>query len=105
MRFARISVARAGRPGESPRTGDIISGIAEAQAVPGVTVRSAGVGAGPGGSLVTAGGRVLNLVGEGPDTATARSRAYEALDRISWPGMHARTDIASTHTDTSAKRA
>jgi len=44
---------------------------------------------------VTAGGRVLNVIGRGADPAQARDRAYEAIGHISWPGMHHRTDIAS----------
>jgi phosphoribosylamine---glycine ligase len=39
------------------------------------------------------GGRVLNLVGSGPDLSSARERAYQAADAISWPGMQFRTDI------------
>ncbi len=47
-----------------------------------------------GKKLLVNGGRVLNLVGTGPDLATARERAYRASDAISWPGMQFRTDIA-----------
>jgi phosphoribosylamine--glycine ligase len=46
------------------------------------------------GRLVTAGGRVLDVVGQGPDLATARERAYASLAQVSWPGSHHRTDIA-----------
>jgi phosphoribosylamine--glycine ligase len=77
----------------APRTGDPIEGIAAAAAVDGATVLCAGVG-GRDGDLVTAGGRVLNVVGTGPDVATARARAYEAISHVTWPGMHHRTDIA-----------
>ncbi|HEY5889267.1 MAG TPA: phosphoribosylamine--glycine ligase [Acidimicrobiia bacterium] len=47
-----------------------------------------------GKKLLVDGGRVLNLVGTGPDLATARERAYRAADAVSWPGMQFRTDIA-----------
>ena len=77
----------------SPRTGDAIAGLTAASRVEGVDVLCAGV-AEEDGSLVTAGGRVLNVVGRGPDVSTARVRAYEALGHLSWPGMHHRTDIA-----------
>lgn len=40
------------------------------------------------------GGRVLSVVGIGEDVEMARDRAYEAVGRISWPGMHYRSDIA-----------
>jgi phosphoribosylamine--glycine ligase len=76
-----------------PRTGDPIAGLKAAARVEGVDVLCAGV-AQEDGSLVTAGGRVLDLVGRGPDVSTARARAYEALGHVSWPGMHHRTDIA-----------
>ena len=45
--------------------------------------------------LVTSGGRVLNVVGKGPDVATARSRAYAAIDSIDFRAKHYRKDIAS----------
>ena len=82
------------------RSGDLIMGIDRARELEGVTIFCAGVGRPddaslPPGSLVTAGGRVLNVCGRGPDVATARDRAYEAVRRISWPGMTYRTDIAA----------
>jgi phosphoribosylamine---glycine ligase len=40
------------------------------------------------------GGRVLGIVGVGEDVDMARDRAYEAAERISWPGMQYRRDIA-----------
>jgi len=77
------------------RLGDPIQGLDAARAVDGVSVFCAGVGADPDGRLVTAGGRVLAVTGQGADLAEARERAYEAVGRIAWPGMHHRTDIAS----------
>jgi phosphoribosylamine--glycine ligase len=77
----------------APRTGDVITGIAEAEAL-GATVFCAGVGGTAGGPLVTAGGRVLNVTATGPTLAEARACAYAAASRISWPGIHYRTDIA-----------
>jgi phosphoribosylamine--glycine ligase len=77
-----------------PRAGDLIEGLDLAQAVEGATVFCAGVGAGPGGELVTAGGRVLSVTGQGADLGEARRRAYEAVGHLSWPGMHHRRDIA-----------
>jgi phosphoribosylamine---glycine ligase len=77
----------------APRTGDVIEGIAEAEAT-GATVFCAGVAAGEGGRLVTAGGRVLAVTGTGPSVAAARDHAYRAAGCISWPGLHHRTDIA-----------
>jgi phosphoribosylamine--glycine ligase len=80
----------------SPRTGDPIDGIEAASALDGVTVFCAGVGAGAEGGLVTAGGRVLNVTGQGATLAEARDRAYAGVAKISWPGLHHRNDIASS---------
>jgi phosphoribosylamine--glycine ligase len=46
------------------------------------------------GTLVTAGGRVLNVVARGPDLEAARDRAYTGVTAISFEGMQFRTDIA-----------
>jgi phosphoribosylamine--glycine ligase len=80
------------------RTGDPIEGLEEAAALEGVDVLCAGVTAGPDG-LVTAGGRVLEVVGRGPDVATARARAYDGISRLRWPGLHHRSDIAEKETE------
>jgi phosphoribosylamine-glycine ligase len=37
---------------------------------------------------------VLAVTGQGPDVATARRRAYEAVDYVVFDGMQVRTDIA-----------
>lgn len=79
----------------TPRTGDAIAGIDNAIAVPGAAVFGAGVATGADGGLVTGGGRVLNVCGFGDDVPTARARAYQAVDEISWPGMHFRSDIGA----------
>jgi phosphoribosylamine---glycine ligase len=77
-----------------PRTGDVIDGLDEARAVDGVTVYCAGVASGSDGRLVTAGGRVLAVTGTAATLETARARAYDGIGRLSWPGLHHRTDIA-----------
>jgi phosphoribosylamine---glycine ligase len=46
------------------------------------------------GALVSAGGRVLNAVGSGPDVAAARARAYELAGTVSLRGGWYRRDIA-----------
>lgn len=88
-----VVVASSGYP-EAPRTGDPITGLAEAAAVPGVHVLHAGTAAGPDGSVVSAGGRVLSVVGTGPDLAAARAAAYAGVERIVLDGSHHRSDIA-----------
>jgi phosphoribosylamine--glycine ligase len=89
-----VVAAAEGYP-STPRTGDVIEGIDAARSVPGAEVLCAGVGADADGRLVTAGGRVLDVVGRGADVVAARRAAYEALGCISWPGMHHRSDIAA----------
>jgi len=86
-----VVLASAGYP-ESSSRGDVIHGLAEAAALAEVT--HAGT-AERGGEIVTAGGRVLNVTGLGPDPAAARDRAYDAASRISFAGMQIRTDIAA----------
>jgi len=80
------------------RTGDVIEGLDAAQGVEGATVFCAGVALGDDDRLVTAGGRVLEVVGRGPDLPTARSRAYQAVGHLQWPGTFHRTDIAEVST-------
>lgn len=89
-----VVVCSEGYP-DGPRVGDRVLGIEAASAVPGVTVLCAGVATGPGGYLVTGGGRVLNVTARAGTLDEARRRAYDAVGRISWPGAHYRTDIAA----------
>lgn len=88
-----VVVASSGYP-EAPRTGDPITGLADAAEVPGVHVLHAGTAAGPDGAVVSAGGRVLSVVGTGPDLAAARAAAYAGVERIALAGSHHRSDIA-----------
>jgi phosphoribosylamine--glycine ligase len=88
-----VVLATPGYP-EDPRGGGLIDGIDDACAVPGVEVFHAGVAKVDDGPLVTAGGRVLDVVGFGATIADARATAYEAVRRITWPGIQFRSDIA-----------
>ncbi|CAN5745019.1 phosphoribosylamine--glycine ligase [soil metagenome] len=90
---AAVVVAAAGYPA-SPRTGDPVTGLEAAEALDGVHVVQAGTRA-EGSGLVSAGGRVLAVVGVGSDVAEARSRAYDGVGRIELVGSHHRTDIAA----------
>jgi phosphoribosylamine---glycine ligase len=89
-----VVLAAAGYP-DDPRRGDAIAGLDEAAAVDGVTIFHGGT-TGPPDRPSTAGGRVLNVVGTGPDLAAARAGAYTAVSQISFPGMQYRSDIART---------
>jgi len=86
-----VVLASAGYP-EGSSKGDVIHGLAEAAAIAEVT--HAGTAA-RDGEIVTAGGRVLNVTGLGPDPAAARRHAYDAAGRISFDGMQVRSDIAA----------
>jgi phosphoribosylamine---glycine ligase len=89
-----VVVAAGGYPA-APRTGDEVGGLDDAQAVDGVHVLHAGTARDDDGRLVSAGGRVLSVVGVGPDLAEARRRAYDGVDRVRLTGSHHRTDIAA----------
>ncbi|MEN5074570.1 phosphoribosylamine--glycine ligase [Isoptericola cucumis] len=88
-----VVVASQGYP-ESPRKGDAIAGIADAEATDGVHVLHAGTAAGDDGTLVSAGGRVLSVVGRGADLAAARAASYAGVAKIALAGSHHRSDIA-----------
>lgn len=45
------------------------------------------------GRVVTNGGRVLCVVGQGADVVQAQQAAYNRINEISWEGMHYRRDI------------
>jgi phosphoribosylamine---glycine ligase len=80
----------------APRSGDVIEGLDTALSLDGVEIFCAGVGRDAQGRLVTAGGRVLELVGRAPDLAGARERAYAGVEAVSWPGLVRRRDIAAS---------
>jgi phosphoribosylamine--glycine ligase len=87
-----VVVSSAGYPGQY-RKGDIITGLDEANALEGVQVFHAGTSF-KGSAVVTAGGRVLGVTATGKDIAAAKARAYEAVEKIRFEGMHYRKDIA-----------
>jgi phosphoribosylamine--glycine ligase len=88
-----VVVASAGYP-SSPRTGDPITGLDATRELPGVVVLHAGTRLDEHGGLVSAGGRVLDVVAVGHDLAEARRAAYDAVDLIELEGSHHRRDIA-----------
>jgi len=88
-----VVVAASGYPG-SPRAGDVIRGVDEAAAVPNVLVLHAGTRVDADGALVSAGGRVLDVVATGADLREARETAYRAVALVDLPGSQYRSDIA-----------
>ena len=88
-----VVVAAQDYPG-TPRTGDPIEGVDEVD-LP-AFVYHAGTSTGPDGELLSAGGRVLSVLGRGESLAGARTNAYAAVDRIRLRGSQVRRDIAAT---------
>jgi phosphoribosylamine--glycine ligase len=78
----------------APQTGAPISGIDAAEAIDGVSVFHAGTRQ-DGTRLLTAGGRVLDVVALASTFADARDRAYGAAGLIEWEGVFYRHDIGS----------
>lgn len=78
---------------DTPRRGDVITGIEAANALESVHVDHAGTVATDRG-IETAGGRVLAVVALGEDLADARELAYSGVAAISWDGAQNRSDIA-----------
>jgi phosphoribosylamine--glycine ligase len=85
-----VVLAAQGYP-DSPRTGDLISGIERAEAT-GATVFQAGTKHN-GKALVTSGGRVLGVTASGDTLHAGINAAYEAVNAIHFEGMQYRKDI------------
>ena len=81
-----VVLAAENYPGR-PRVGDAVVG-SEAGGV-----LHAGTARRDDGAIVSSGGRVLSVVGTGPDLAAARLAAYDIIGSIKLPGSHFRTDI------------
>jgi phosphoribosylamine--glycine ligase len=90
-RLTGVVLAARNYPGQ-PETGCEILGLDAAEAVDGAIVFHAGT-RDVGGKIVTAGGRVLTVVGRAPTYEQAIATAYEAASRISFDGMQYRRDI------------
>lgn len=87
-----VVMASGGYPGAYEK-GKKITGIAEAEKLKDVVVFQAGT-AKQNGDLVTNGGRVLGVTALGQTISDAKTRAYEAVDKIKFDGAYYRTDIA-----------
>jgi phosphoribosylamine--glycine ligase len=81
-----VVLAAENYPGR-PRVGDVIAG-SEADGV-----LHAGTARRDDGAVVSSGGRVLSVVGAGPDLAAARDDAYAVITSVRLPGSHFRSDI------------
>jgi phosphoribosylamine---glycine ligase len=96
-----VVAASGGYPG-SADSGRVISGLDAVD--PEALVFHAGSRHLPDGSVVTAGGRVLTVVGRGATLEGARDVAYRNLERISFEGMRSRRDIAKVDSYVSGVR-
>jgi phosphoribosylamine--glycine ligase len=86
-----VVMAAMGYP-DAPKKGSEIRGLETAGKVSGVTVFHAGTKS-VDGKLVADGGRVLNVCARAKTAKDAQARAYEAVDKIDWPGGFCRRDI------------
>ena len=86
-----VVLAAKGYPAK-PETGSIIRSVEKAEELDDVLVFHAGTKL-KDGELVANGGRVLNVVALGKSVGEAQTRAYEAVDKIDWPGGFCRRDI------------
>jgi phosphoribosylamine--glycine ligase len=89
-----IVAASGGYPGEFEK-GKVISGLEAAASLEGVTVFHAGTAFNENNEYVTSGGRVLGVTARAATLEEARTRAYEATEKINFERMHYRKDIAS----------
>jgi phosphoribosylamine--glycine ligase len=88
-----VVMASGGYPGTFEQ-GKRISGVAEADRIPGVKVFHAGTSRN-GNELVSAGGRVLGVTSRAHDLDAAIKLAYDAASKITFDGAHYRRDIAA----------
>jgi phosphoribosylamine--glycine ligase len=89
-----VVIAAEGYP-EAPVKGDKILWHERTAVPPAGYLLHAGTARTPAGDLVSAGGRVLNAVGTGPDLASARAAAYELARTVEMRGGWYRRDIAA----------
>jgi len=76
-------------------TGKAIRGLETLEGDDQLVVFHAGTSGSPDGDdFATAGGRVLGITARGSSVAEARERAYAAVERVDFEGMHFRRDIA-----------
>ena len=88
-----VVMAAGGYPGPSDvQPPAVISGLERAAALADVVVFHAGTRS-EEGRVMTAGGRVLGVTALGDTLASARARAYQAVDTISFAGAQVRRDI------------
>jgi phosphoribosylamine--glycine ligase len=88
-----VVLAAEGYPA-TPRSGDVLEGLAQAEAVDGVSLHHAGTAL-CAGRVVTDGGRVLGVTAVAESLRDAHARAYEAASLVRFSGKQLRRDIAA----------
>ena len=88
----------------SPVTGGVIDGL-DTGTADGTMIIQAGTGLDAEGRVISTGGRVLAVIGTGPELTTARHAAYAAIAQVQLAGSFYRTDIARRAADDEARRA
>jgi phosphoribosylamine--glycine ligase len=86
-----VVMSSKGYPGDYQK-GKVIKGLREVSQMEGVFVFHAGT-AFKDGQMITNGGRVLGVTGLGEDIPRAIEKTYQAVKKISWEGVHYRTDV------------
>ncbi|HSB79371.1 MAG TPA: phosphoribosylamine--glycine ligase [Candidatus Methylomirabilis sp.] len=86
-----VVMVAGGYPGAYDQ-GKVITGLPAASRLKDVVIFHAGTSL-QGGKVVTSGGRVLGVTAVGRDISEAIPRAYRAVEKIRWDGVHYRTDI------------
>ncbi|MED6221922.1 Phosphoribosylamine--glycine ligase, chloroplastic [Stylosanthes scabra] len=88
-----VVMASKGYPGKYEK-GTLIENLEEAEnASPGIKIFHAGTAFDSEGRFISTGGRVLGVTAKGDNLEEARDRAYQAVDKINWPGGFYRRDI------------
>jgi len=87
-----VVIASKGYPGAYEK-GKVIKGLEDAKEINDVIVFHAGTSF-SNNKFVTSGGRVLGVTALGKDIKEAKARAYKAIEKIHFSGMHYRKDIA-----------
>jgi phosphoribosylamine--glycine ligase len=89
-----VVLASAGYPRDYD-TDKPITGLEALAGDPDVVVFHAGTRRAAAGGFVTSGGRVLGVTARGESVREARDRAYAAVERVRFDGLHLRRDIAA----------
>ncbi len=88
-----VVCASGGYPGDYAKDKEI-KGLEEAEKLKDIVVFHAGTKK-IGGKILTSGGRVLGVTGLGATTEDAINKAYDAVGKINFEGMHYRKDIGA----------